>query len=87
MALGIIYPDISGYWELTVLKRYRLVFLTRRIEIQCPFLSPYPETLGNPEFFWIMDYRGFSVPADENEHRIWILQVKYKFKKSLFICS
>ena len=22
------------------------------------------------------DYRGFPVPADENEHRIWIPQVK-----------
>ena len=40
------------------------------------FAGPNPETSDNPENLVFSDYRGFQVLADENKHRIWILQVK-----------
>ena len=49
------------------------------------FRRPNPE---NSCFF--PDYRGFPVPADENEHLICILQVKIHIEKKkgpFFICS
>ena len=34
------------------------------------FRRPEPEILDNREKFKFPDYRGFSMPADENEYRI-----------------
>ena len=51
------------------------------------FRQPSPETLDNPEnfcFFFSTDYRGFPLPADENEHRIWIVHVKIHKLKEFF---
>ena len=49
-----------------------------------PFFSavPNPGTSDNPENLFLSDYRGFPVLTNENEHRIWILQVKvHTFKE------
>ena len=45
---------------------------------------PSPKTPDKPEKLCFPDYRGFPVLAEENEHRIWILQVEiHKLKEEI----
>ena len=63
---------------------FNLCILTWRNKILCPF--PSADSCKHSIFSKIRnfpDYRELSVPADRNEYRIWILQVKKKKLKSI----
>ena len=58
-----------------MMRNYSKVFSYAESKSSVYSRRPKPEISDNPENLCFPDYRGFPVPADENEGQICILQV------------